>query len=217
MNTRDYKQCGAGEYYHIYNRGNAKDNIFLDEADFQFFLLRLKQNLGLEKKVNRHFRPLSPDSFSIIAYCLMPNHFHLLVKQNLDVPTGKLLSKLCTSYSMYFNKKYDRIGHVFQDQFKQKNIQNDMYLLWLSAYIHLNPVWAGIVKNANQYQWSSVRDYLCAGGGVAKIVKPEIILGQIAMNSYKDFLIEAQKIGEEKFDLEFDSGFVVETPVKDAP
>lgn len=207
MHTRDYKLCAPGEYYHIYNRGNAKDKIFLDESDYKFFLLRLTQNLGLEKKANRHFRSLPDGAFSIIGYCLMPNHFHFLIRQNLEIPTSKLLGKLCTSYSMYFNKKYDRVGHIFQDQFKQKNIQNNEYLLWLSVYIHLNPVWAGIVNSADQYPWSSIRDYVDVNKKHTEIVEPEIILNQIPGNNYKNFLAEAQKIDKSKFDLDFDFGF----------
>ncbi|MEX2090734.1 MAG: transposase [Candidatus Paceibacterota bacterium] len=203
MLTRDYKLCGPGEYYHIYNRGNAKENVFLDDTDYKFFLLRLKQNLGLEKKDSRFFKPLPLGSFSLIAYCLMPNHFHMLIRQNMGIPTSKLLGKQCTSYSMYFNKKYDRVGHVFQDQFKQKNIQNDAYLLWLSAYIHLNPVWANLVNTADNYQWSSVNDYI--GKSKHGLVEAGTILEQLEKRDYKDFLIEAYQMSRDKIksDLEF--------------
>ncbi|MEK9209095.1 MAG: transposase, partial [Patescibacteria group bacterium] len=114
MLTRDYKSSAPGEYYHAYNRGNAKEPVFLDDDDYRFFLLRLDQNLSSDIAVNRHFRPLPPNSFSLISYCLMPNHFHLLLRQDRDIPTSKLIGKICTSYSMYFNKKYGRVGHVFQ-------------------------------------------------------------------------------------------------------
>lgn len=117
MKNRDYKQFGAGEYYHVYNRGNGKQNIFLDNDDFSFFLWRLRQNLFPSAEDGGRRVQLPADSFSLISYCLMPNHFHFLIKQNSDIPTSKLLLKICTSYSIYFNKKYNRFGHVFQDQF----------------------------------------------------------------------------------------------------
>src|SRR3989344_4039803 len=96
MNNRDYKISASGQYYHIYNRGNAKQNIFLDDSDYKFFLLRLKQNIFPSEIENKKFRinPLPPNSFSILAYCLMPNHFHFLIRQNRDIPTGKLMLKL---------------------------------------------------------------------------------------------------------------------------
>lgn len=160
MGFRDYKQFGKGEYYHIYNRGNAGDDIFIDLEDYWFFLQRLRLNLYPEESFKFRIRQLPANSFSIIAYCLMPNHFHFLLRQNSNIPTSKLVTKICSSYSKYFNKKYKRVGHVFQDQFKQVIISDDSYLLWLSAYIHQNPNVAGIIKNPEEYLWSSYKYYL---------------------------------------------------------
>src|SRR5205809_297696 len=119
MKNRDYKKFGAGEYYHVYNRGDGKENIFLDDQDFMFFMLRLRQNLVPDEGSKDRIKSLPPNSFSLVSYCLMPNHFHFLLRQNADIPTTKLMTKVCTSYSMYFNKKYNKVGHVFQDQYKQ--------------------------------------------------------------------------------------------------
>lgn len=162
MKYRDYKESGPGEYFHIFNRGNEKTNIFLDKDDFSFFLLRLRQNLqpsDKEKKICRN-RFLPEGSFSLVCYCLMPNHFHLLLRQNKDLRTGTLLSRVCTSYSSYFNKKYQRVGHLFQDKFKQVLIDTNEYLVWVSAYIHQNPQVAGIVKIPENYQWSSYSAFI---------------------------------------------------------
>ena len=160
MLHRDYKERGQGEYYHIYNRGNAKQDVFLDEQDFSFFLLRLRESLFPENNRGDRRIPLPKNAFSLVSYCLMSNHFHLLIRPNIDIPTSKLLLKVCTSYSIYFNKKYNRVGHIFQDQFKQIRIHNDNYLLWLSAYIHHNPTVAGLVTDPKHYQWSSHAEYL---------------------------------------------------------
>ncbi|MBI2355779.1 MAG: transposase [Candidatus Doudnabacteria bacterium] len=176
MGIRDYKEFGAGAYYHIYNRGNAKNNIFIDPEDYKFFLLRLRQNLYPEDNPTSRIRKLPANTFSLIAYCLMPNHFHILIKQNGNIPTSKLILKLCSSYSKYFNKKYDRVGHVFQDQFKQVLIDDDSYLLWLSAYIHQNPTVAGISKTPETYPWSSYMFYLKKDGYIS--CESDIILNQ---------------------------------------
>ena len=162
-----YKQFGEGQYYHIYNRGNNKANIFIDEDDFSFFILRLKQNLFPDDKIKR-IQPLPEGSFSLIAYALMSNHFHLLLRQNKDIPTSKLLARLCTSYSKYFNKKYERVGHVFQGRFKQVNIKDDGQLLWLTAYIHQNPCLSNIATKAKDYRWSSCNEYIKSPDGLCE-------------------------------------------------
>jgi hypothetical protein len=90
----------------------------------------------------------------------MLNHFHLLVRQNSKLPTTKLLAKVSTSYSKYFNKKYNHVGGVFQDQYKAVLVDNDSYLLWVSAYIHQNPKVAGLVTDLRDYPYSSYLEYL---------------------------------------------------------
>ena len=117
MFTRDYKTFAPGEFFHIYNRGNNKQDIFIEDSDYEFFMLRLKQNLYPDKFDELKIQPLPSNSFSLISYCLMPNHFHLLIRQNSEIPTSKLMLKICSSYSKVFNKKYERVGHIFQDQF----------------------------------------------------------------------------------------------------
>src|SRR4030042_2931625 len=112
MGVAKYKEASPGTYYHIYNRGNQRNIIFREADDYRIYLRRLSQAV---KKYN----------FSMIAYCLMPNHVHLLIKQNSDDSPAKLISSLHTSYSMIFNKKYDSVGHLFQGRFKQRIIQED--------------------------------------------------------------------------------------------
>jgi putative transposase len=143
-------------------------DIFKDEQDNVNFLWWLKLVLGLTKmtfvKGRRsslsRIQALPKDAFSILCYCLMPNHFHLLVRQNSELPTTKLLAKVSTSYSKYFNKKYNHVGGVFQDQYKAVLVDNDSYLLWVSAYIHQNPKVAGLVTDLRDYPYSSYLEYL---------------------------------------------------------
>lgn len=153
----------------MYNRGNAKADIFSHPEDYRFFLRRLESCLFPEREINYRGTLLPSGSFTLIAYCLMPNHFHFLIRQNGDISTGQLMRKLCTSYSMYFNRKNDRVGHVFQDQFKQAHIDTNSYLVWLSAYIHANPVVANMVRGADQYPWSSYHQYMGVEHGICDV------------------------------------------------
>ncbi len=141
-----YKSYAKNLYYHIYNRGNGKQDIFLNKEDYLFYIDRL------EKAIKKH-------KVKLICYVLMPNHIHLVAKQQTDVPIYRFISSLHTSYSMYFNKKHQRVGHVFQDRFKQVIIENDNQLLYLTKYIHRNPVAAGIVNTITDYPWSSFHEY----------------------------------------------------------
>jgi len=165
MNKRDYKLSGAGEYFHVFNRGNNSQEIFLDKEDYNFFFLRVKQNLFPELPSKR-LNPLPGNSFSLLSYCLMPNHFHFLVRQNANFKVQQLLLRICTSYSKYFNKKYNSVGHVFQDRFKQITVTGDRQILWLHAYINLNPVLDGYVDDPTKYAWSSYKELLGVRKGI---------------------------------------------------
>ena len=157
-NNRDYKNFLSGNYYHLYNRGNNKQHIFIDDEDKKVFLFFLAEGVfpGRNKtKTKRPRRLLPPGSFDVHAYCIMPNHYHLLVKQHADISIARLIQKVCTSYVKYFNKKHGRVGHLFQDKFKAVLINNDAHLKWVTEYIHQNPSEAGISKDPEEYIWSS--------------------------------------------------------------
>lgn len=195
MNTRDYKIFHENGYYHIYNRGDNKENIFLEEQDYFNFLKRLKLTLGIitpkmtigtgPERSRRALRiaPLPKNSFDILSYCLMPNHFHFFIRQNNDIPITKLMNRLCTSYAKYFNKKYGRTGNLFQDTFKAKTVTDDSYATYLSAYIHNNPI------DPMTYLYSSFLDYLGVRQG--QICNTEFILKYFNNDSeaYKKFVL----------------------------
>lgn len=157
---------------HIYNRGNNREKIFHDEQDYKAFLFRIGLGLGFKPKEFSNYQMLSiphsririsklkRDAFRLHAFCLMKNHFHILIEQCSYVSISKLISKVCTSYAMYINKKYKRVGHVFQDQFKSVLIESNEQLMWVSAYIHMNPIKDGMAKNPDEYKWSSYNDYI---------------------------------------------------------
>ena len=200
MANRDYKDSAPGTYFHVYNRGNKKEDIFLDESDFSFFILKLKQYLFPDERDKSRLSLLPENSFSLISYCLMPNHFHLLLRQNLDIPTSKLLLRVCTSYSKYFNKKYDKVGHIFQDQFKQVTVGDNDYLKWLSCYIHQNPKVAGLVDKVADYKWSSYQDFI--GKDSNGICDKEIILSQFKSDDdFRDFTESSYEIIKNKIEI----------------
>ena len=135
-----------GATYHITARGNRRDPIFHDHRDYQQYIDFLK--LCLEDI-----------PFSIHAHCLMPNHIHLLLETE-DKPPGTIIKFIHTRYAIYFNKRYDLTGHVFQGRFHANLVKTDEYFLIASKYIHLNPVEAKIVHNPEHYYWSSFPSYL---------------------------------------------------------
>lgn len=161
---------GNGEFYHIYNRGSDKRNIFIQPRDYKRFQLTFYyyQFLGSKHKFSNFakskldsFKPLpNSELIEIICYCLMPNHFHFLIRQLKDNGISIFMSQLANSYTKYFNTKYKRIGALLQGSFKAVHIESEEQLIHLSRYIHLNPVVSGISKNLLGYPWSSYMDYL---------------------------------------------------------
>lgn len=135
-----------GATYHITARGNRRDPIFHDHQDYQRYINLIK--LCMEEI-----------PFSIHAYCLMPNHIHLLLETE-DKPPGTIIKFIHTRYAIYFNKRYELTGHVFQGRFHANLVKTDDYFLIASKYIHLNPVEAKIVYKPEHYFWSSFSNYL---------------------------------------------------------
>lgn len=206
MNNRDYKILRAGCIYHIYNRGNDKKLTFLDSSDYQAFLLRLKllqakpvSKIIFATRKNRvRITPFKPDDFTILAYCLMPNHFHLLIKQNSDVSVGVFMKRLLTSYSKYFNVKHEQVGNLFQDVFKAKLVETDEYATYVSAYIHNNP------EDLLTWQYSSFPDYCLGRPGI--ICDKSFILSYFKDDSemYKSFVLGLQKVNPMAHAYNFD-------------
>lgn len=155
-------------FYHLYNRGVEKRQIFIDDEDYRTFLFNLKKCLLPPKKWKKkpHWLPEIflgelEKKINLIAYCLMPNHFHFLVKQKSEDGITKLISKVCTSYTMYFNKRNNRVGSLFQGVYKAVMLETDEQLLHLSRYIHLNPSEEGVgVSQLAKYPYSSYPVYL---------------------------------------------------------
>lgn len=149
------KEYAAGEFYHVYNRGVEKRLIFMDDTDYVVFLGLLKKYLigQDDAKTHRHkFSNLS-EEVELLAYCLMPNHIHLLFHQLTEDGITKLMRRVMTGYVMYFNNKYNRVGALFQGRYKAAHINADAYLHHISRYIHLNPI------SHEDYAYSSYKYY----------------------------------------------------------
>ncbi len=150
------KQDAPDSFYHVYARGLNRQKIFREPADFEKFLQLFSRYLSLEEtknKVGISF-PNYSNRLELTAFCLMPNHFHLLVYQRQQGVMTQFMRSLLTSYSMYFNKKYKRTGPLFESRYKASLISEDAYLEHVSRYIHLNPrLW-------QQYEYSSLPYYL---------------------------------------------------------
>ncbi|MBU0709887.1 MAG: transposase [Candidatus Omnitrophica bacterium] len=128
--------------YHINIRGNQKQETFKEDADFKTFLSLLKHY-----KIKYHFK--------VYGYCPMPNHAHLILETKKGTDLSKFMQGLSQTYTMWFNKKYDKVGHLWQGRYKSKIIQKDKYLLDCIQYVELNPIRAGICKSPFDYPWSS--------------------------------------------------------------
>ncbi|WP_129598518.1 transposase [Anaerophilus nitritogenes] len=131
--------------YHIMLRGINKQNIFEDDEDRQKFI----------EVINR-YKIVS--EYEVYGYCLMDNHVHLLMKEFTE-SISTAIKRISSSYVYWYNDKYDRCGHLFQERFKSENVESDEYFLMVLRYIHQNPLKAGIVKNLDEYKWSSYLEY----------------------------------------------------------
>jgi putative transposase len=150
------KQTVPESFYHVYARGVSRQRIFREPADFEKFLKLFARYLSLRETRNPNSRsfPNFHNRIELVGFCLMPNHFHLLVYQHQYTAMTEFMRSLMTSYSMYFNKKYKRTGPLFESRYKASLISEDAYLEHVSRYIHLNP------RDWRHYAYSSLPYYL---------------------------------------------------------
>ena len=168
-------------YYHVYNRGVEKRKIFIDDQDYYVFLSLLRRYLGEEPCVRSQGREYDwlAEDIEVVAFCLMPNHFHLLVYQIEIESVTRLIRAVCSSYATYFNKKYHRVGSLFQGTFKAIRVNDDGYLLHLTRYIHRNPY------DYLNWRWSSLDYWL--GKSSVSWVKPDR-LSDSSAETYLEFI-----------------------------
>lgn len=186
--------------YHIMMRGNERKDIFYDEED-RVKLLNILQD---KKTISQ---------CEIYAYCLMSNHVHLLIKETKE-EISRFMKRVNVSYAYYFNRKYNRVGHVFQDRFKSEPIEDEAKLLAVIRYIHNNPIKAGLVKTCIDYDWSSYKTYvsrnrqniLVDDNVILSIFSESIDKGiklfkEFSLNASSDTFIEIEEVVEHEISI----------------
>jgi len=199
------------EYYHIYNRGVASQPVYLIKNDYERFIsclnfylyvnfpFKLSTLLQLTQeergKVLSGLADTKVRFVELIAFCLMPNHFHLLIRQETEGGISKFLKLITDSYTRYFNIRHDRVGPLFQGAFKAVHVGSNEQLLHLSRYIHLNPLVSFVVRDEKflNYPWSSLGFYSKKEQGM---VEPDIVLGQFrSARQYLKFVLDQKDYG----------------------
>ncbi|MBI5152291.1 transposase [Candidatus Peregrinibacteria bacterium] len=167
--TRPLRTTPPNFIYHVITRGNNKQQIFINEIDYQYYLQLLI------KYKNRY-------KFLLYHYVLMPNHVHLMIEPTDEGSLSKIMQCINISYVYYFRKKYGGIGHFWQDRFKSMMLYNEQYFLKCESYIELNPVKAGLAKQPEDYRWSSYKTY--ASGELNQAVTYDRLYLDLADDSF---------------------------------
>ena len=183
----------AGEIYHLYNRGNNRQDIFMERENYLFFLRRIRTYLVGQTSEVSETSEVWPAWTTIIAYCLMPNHFHMLVRPH-DDQLSRRMQRLLISYTKAMNRRYERVGALFQGQFRAVHVDRDPYLLHLSRYVHLNPVVAELAERPQDWEFSSYRDI--AGLRQGTLPKPDIVLSQFPDPGAYQAFVESYEPGD---------------------
>ncbi|MBU0646548.1 transposase [Patescibacteria group bacterium] len=194
-----------GQYCHIYNRGVDKRIIFDDKNDYQRFLkgmavfnqINRKATCTLTRNNGYNKNTCRTKLVNIRCYCLMPNHFHILLQQNSDNGISHFFQRLGNGYTKYFNLKHKRTGRLFEGPYKIKQVTNERQLIYLTKYIHCNPLklinkphtnWDQINQFLRDYPWSSYADFLNSSGA-NNIVDPKWLDEEFMdQKSYQEFM-----------------------------
>lgn len=187
----------TGEFYHVLNRSLNRAPVFSNKRDIYNFLLCAKYYLSssppvkfslYRKNANKYQINLTDPIVKVLAYCLMPNHFHFILFQNHDNGIRTYIQKLSNSYVHYINLKAERKGALFESTFKAIRIESEEQLIHLSRYIHLNPVTACLVERPQDYEYSSFSAYM--GSESLIPLEPSLILSQFSnLDKYKNFVL----------------------------
>ncbi len=187
-----------GEIYHIFNRSIDRLPIFKNSKECNLFFEAMKFYLQAKPPTKFSIYRKSRNSFpisqsdqlvSIINYCLMPNHFHITLRQEKEEGIRQFMHKISNSFAHYFSIKHKRKGHLFEDKFKAIRVEDDDQLIHLSRYIHLNPVTSYLAKNPEDYPYSSYKIYI--GEEKSDFIKTSYILTNFSsMKSYKKFVMD---------------------------
>ncbi len=183
------KEYVPDSFYHVYARGNSKQNIFLDVQDYKYFVSLFERYLSKDKAISKdgtaypHFR----DEIQLHAYCLMTNHFHLLIHQRKMDSLQRYMRSVMTSYSRYFNLRYKKSGSVFESRYKAVRIDKQSYFEHITRYIHLNP------RRWENYNQSSLKYYI--KGSEPEWLKTDFILSMFtSREEYYNFVANYEEM-----------------------
>lgn len=205
-----YDDLAPGEIYHLYTRGVEQRNLFLDNNDYQRFTALLLHCLPKEKITSYSMNERAGRTpyltkegaglVDLLCYCLMTNHVHLLIRENVEGGTSLYMRRVLTSYACYFNRQQRRSGSLFVHPFKAVLINGDDQLMHVSRYIHLNPFVAHLSKNIFSYRWSSLQDYVEPRASKATCHQ-SVIKAIMAPNTYKEFVQKEADYAQSLADL----------------
>lgn len=185
----------TGQFYHVYNRGVEKRVIYSSFKDYQRFKTLIFHYLITNKKftdenpeitaltkvaLDRSLAEGFKKKVEVLAYCLMPNHFHIMIKQLTDRGVSEYMHRVITSYTKYFNKKYDRVGPLLQGPFRYKRIESEGQLIYVSKYIHRNP----IESSKNHLSWNHVLTYRWSSLPSYQLNSEELLFKEPVLNSF---------------------------------
>ena len=159
------------EIYHVIYRGINKQRIFEDKEDYAMFL-----------NIMRKYQP--DCGFQLYAYCLMSNHIHLVIRPG-SMPLGQVFQHIVPSFVIWYNIKYQRVGHLFQTRFMSVPVKNEVHLLTVVRYVHQNPVKAGLCDSPEKYEYSSFRDYFDN-----KMIDAQLMLSLVSGEYFRSFNCE---------------------------
>ena len=206
-----------GEYYHICNRGVNKQTIFHDTRDYIrfLFLIIYFQSPEIFQNITRYIdlfvkhrmfninveKIIKKRTVELVAFCIMPNHFHLILKEVEEGGISSYMQRVLNAYGKYYNTKYERSGHVFQGPYRLVHIEDDRQMRHTSAYIHRNPReiknW---FKKEHLYPWSSYQDFI-GKNRWGKLLVPDIAMGESSQKQYEEFVrTSPAKVLEEEFE-----------------
>jgi len=201
--ARQPRQRSGTGIYHVMLRGINRQDIFEDNEDFLRFMDCIR---GLVLRCDEQGYPLPP-LCTFYAYCLMSNHVHLLIRER-EESVSDTIKRLGVSYSHYYNKKYERTGHLFQDRFKSEPVNDMNYFVTLLRYIHQNPVKAGIVADVDSYPWSSWSEYKTQLSVNQSICAIEHVLKRLPFEDFEVLVREQLEDGLEILDFDNDGKYV---------
>ena len=183
--ARTQRSKSSTGIYHVMLRGVNKQTIFEQAGDYRKFIGLLWQSVAPTDELGK---PLPPRC-DIYAYCLMPNHVHLIVQEKHEC-LSEIVKRIATAYALYFNKKHERCGHLFQDRFRSEPVNDEAYFVTLLRYVHQNPIAGGLCQRVEDYTWSSWGEFIGQGNGNLHLCAISEVLQKIPLDELRELVNE---------------------------